>query len=463
MIAKLPRKLLIGILSAVVLTVLAISAIPVMAADSSTTTTTATTPTTTTSTTTTTTTTTAKTTPTTTTASTSTTPTTTTTPKSITTTTAVAPPIKIKPTIASVNPGSANQGQTVTGIIITGTGFTGAKGVSFGGGIDVTSFSVDSDTQITANIVIANRAFVGTRFVGVGTPAGRGTLAAGFSVTSDAPTVTGVNPNAGNQGATLTGVTLTGTNFTNTTKVSFGGGINVTGFTVVSDTEITADITIANRAFVGTRFVTVVNESDHGTLSAGFSVTKDAPTVTTVNPSTGVQGATLTGIVVTGTNFTGATAVSFGGGIDVTGFTVNGDTQITASIVIANGAAVGSRFVTVVNQSGRGSDPTGFNVTKNESIVTQSSTTTTTPPKSTTTTATTTTTTKPTTTTTTTSTTTPTTTTPTTTTSTTPTTTTTSTSTTTTTPTTTTTTSTTPTTTTSTSTTTTTPTTTTTH
>jgi len=130
-------------------------------------------------------------------------------------------------------------------------------------------------------------------------------------------------------------------------------------------------------------------------MSAGFSVTKFAPIVNTVNPSTGVQGATMTAIVITGTNFTGATAVSFGGGTDITGFTVNGDTQITANIVIANGAAVGSRFVTVVNQSGRGTDPTGFNVTKNESIVTPTSTTTTTPPKSTTTPTTTTTTTSP--------------------------------------------------------------------
>ena len=370
MFGKLSRKsVLIGIVSIVILTLLAFSVVPVMAADSSTTTTTTTTPTTTTSTT-------------------STTPTTTTTPKTITTTTSAAtPPAQAKPTVTGVDPASANQGQTVA-VTLTGTGFTGAKGVSFGGGIDVTSFSIDSDTQITANIVIANRAFVGTRFVGVGTPAGRGTLPAGFSVTSDAPTVTGVNPATGNQGATLTGVTLTGINFTNTTKVSFGGGINVTSFDVVSDTQITADITIANRAFVGTRFVTVVNESGHGTMSAGFSVTKFAPIVNSVNPSTDVQGATLTGITITGTNFTGATAVSFGGGIDVTGFTVNGDTQIMANIVIANGAAVGSRFVTVLNQSGKGIDPTGFNVTKNESIVTPSSTTTATPPKSTTTTAT---------------------------------------------------------------------------
>ena len=373
MFGKLSRKsVLIGIVSIVILTLLAFSVVPVMAADSSTTTTTTTTPTTTTSTT-------------------STTPTTTTTPKTITTTTSTAtPPAQAKPTVTGVDPDSANQGQTVA-VTITGTGFTGAKGVSFGGGIDVTSFSVDSDTQITANIVIANRAFVGTRFVGVGTPAGRGTLPAGFSVTSDAPTVTGVNPATGNQGATLTGVTLTGTNFTNTTKVSFGGGINVTSFDVVSDTQITADITIANHAFVGTRFVTVVNESGHGTISAGFSVTKFAPIVNSVNPSTGVQGATITGITITGTNFAGATAVSFGGGIDVTGFTVNGDTQITANIVIANGAAVGSRFVTVVNQSGKGTDPTGFNVTKNVTApppTTTPTTTTKTTPSSTTTTTT---------------------------------------------------------------------------
>ena len=152
MLGKLPRKFLfIGILSIVILTLLAFSVVPVMAETSATTTT----PTTTTITTTTT----------------STTP--------ITTTSVATPPKQAKPTVTGVNPGSANQGQTVT-VTIAGTGFTGAKGVSFGGGIDVTSFSVDSDTQITANIVIANRAFVGTRFVGVGTPAGRGTLAARF-------------------------------------------------------------------------------------------------------------------------------------------------------------------------------------------------------------------------------------------------------------------------------------------
>jgi hypothetical protein len=113
-------------------------------------------------------------------------------------------------------------------------------------------------------------------------------------------------------------------------------------------------------------------------MPVGFTVSKDAPTITSLSITTGSQGATINGIVLTGTNFNGATAVTFGRGIDVTGFTVNGPTQITANIVIANRAFVGSRFVTVVNQSGGGIMPAGFTVTKSQTNATPNITTTTT-------------------------------------------------------------------------------------
>jgi hypothetical protein len=317
MITKLPRKLLlIGALSMLVLTVTALVALPAMADTS-----------------------------------------TTNTPNTVTT--------QVKPTVTGVTPASGNQGQTYKDVTLTGSGFTGATAVSFGRGIDVTSFIVSSDTSISADIVIANRTFVGSRFVTVVNPSGKGTDPAGFTVVKNAPTVAAVNPNTGSQGATLTGVVLTGTNFSDATSVSFGRGIDVTGFTVNSDTQITANIVIANRTFVGTRFVTVVDPSGHGTMPAGFTVSQDAPIITSLSITTGSQGATINGIVLTGTNFTGATAVSFGRGIDVTGFTVNSaGTQITANIVIANRTFVGSRFVTVVNQSGHGTLPAGFTVTK---------------------------------------------------------------------------------------------------
>ena len=107
------------------------------------------------------------------------------------------PLVQTWPTITSVSPNQGSQGQTLS-VTVVGTNFIGATRVSFGKGIDVTSFTVTSATQITANIVIADRAFVGSRFITVTAPSGKGTIPAGF--TFDAPTMTSVSPNQGSQG-----------------------------------------------------------------------------------------------------------------------------------------------------------------------------------------------------------------------------------------------------------------------
>ncbi len=85
------------------------------------------------------------------------------------------------PTVTGVNPASGTQGQSLP-VIITGTNFTGATAVSFGAGITTNSFTVNSVTQITANITIAGNAALGARNVSVTTPVGIGTLTGGFTV-----------------------------------------------------------------------------------------------------------------------------------------------------------------------------------------------------------------------------------------------------------------------------------------
>jgi hypothetical protein len=82
-------------------------------------------------------------------------------------------------------------------------------------------------------------------------------------------------------------------------------------------------------------------------------------------------------VTINGTNFTGATKVSFGRGITVNKYNVSNDGAITANITIGDHAEAGSRFVTVVNPSGRGDLKAGFTVTKNESGPTPNVTTTT--------------------------------------------------------------------------------------
>jgi len=78
-----------------------------------------------------------------------------------------------EPTISSFSPSSGCQGSTV---IITGTHFTGATAVKIGG-TDVSSFTVDSDTQITATVGSGT-----TGTISVATPAGTGTSAGTFTV-----------------------------------------------------------------------------------------------------------------------------------------------------------------------------------------------------------------------------------------------------------------------------------------
>src|SRR5262245_51300748 len=77
------------------------------------------------------------------------------------------------------------------------------------------------------------------------------------------------------------------------------------------------------------------------------------PTVTNVNPNTGPTSGG-TSVTITGTNFSGATAVSFGGNAAAS-FTVNSATQITAT----SPAGMGTVDVTVTNENGTSATSSG--------------------------------------------------------------------------------------------------------
>ena len=196
------------------------------------------------------------------------------------------------------------------------------------------------------------------------TDTGSNSLTASLSLTVIAPpTLTTVSPNNGAQG-TAVSVTLTGTGFvTGATAVNPGNtGITVSGVTVVSTTQITATFTIAGTAATGASSVTVTTSG--GTSSAvPFTVNPPPPTLTTVSPNSGAQGAPVT-VTLNGTNFvTGATTVNPGNaGITVSGVTVVSTTQITATFTISGTAATGTNNVMVTTASGT-SDGVPFTVT----------------------------------------------------------------------------------------------------
>jgi uncharacterized repeat protein (TIGR03803 family) len=82
---------------------------------------------------------------------------------------------RIMPVILSFSPTSGAEG---TPVIITGTSFTGATKVTFGG-VRATTFSVDSDTQVTATVPAGAK----TGKIQITTPGGTATSATNFTVT----------------------------------------------------------------------------------------------------------------------------------------------------------------------------------------------------------------------------------------------------------------------------------------
>ena len=147
------------------------------------------------------------------------------------------------PTISSVSPnrGPNTGGQTVT---ITGNNFTNASSVTFGG--TAASFTVNSNTQITATTPAHSNGTFDVRVTAGGTTSPI-TAADQYTFVTP-PTVTGVSPAAGPTSVSQS-VTITGTGFTGATVVTFGS--NTASFTVVSSTQIVAQSPVVPVTSVG--------------------------------------------------------------------------------------------------------------------------------------------------------------------------------------------------------------------
>ncbi len=252
------------------------------------------------------------------------------------------------PVVYNVNPTSGPTAG-MTYFTITGTNFTGVNvsgGITFGG-TAVTSFTVVSNTTITGYTPAHVAGLVQVRVANaVGTSLDNGTADDFiYGAVTGLPTVTSVTPVSGPTTG-LTYFTLTGTNFTGVNifgGIAFGGTA-VTSFTVVSDSTITGYTPAHVAGLVQVRVTNAVGTSlDNGTAD-DFTYTGTSPMVGSVSPSTGPVGGGTT-VVITGSGFTGATSVSFGG-TAAGSFAVNTDSQITVTSP-AHTAGTVNVFVTV--------------------------------------------------------------------------------------------------------------------
>lgn len=171
--------------------------------------------------------------------------------------------------------------------------------------------------------------------------------------------ITGINPTSGPPG---TIVTLTGTNFTGTSAVTYNS-VAVSSYTVINPTTIEA--TIPAGTVVGTTATFTVTQGCDVTSSSTFTVTCPV-TVTSFSPTSGPEGTLVT---ITGTDFTGATSVTFNG-ISASYTIVNATTitatvpsvAVTGKIAVTKGCTgTSAGDFTVISQTGTCSSSTHIN------------------------------------------------------------------------------------------------------
>ncbi len=145
-----------------------------------------------------------------------------------------------------------------------------------------------------------------------------------------------------------TSVKITGTSFTCAKTVKFGSTM-ASSFNIDSDTQITA-VSPPGSGIVDVTVTTPDGTSLSGTADQfTYNSVPSVPTVSGISPTSGLDGISVT---ITGSGFTGATGVSFGP-TAASGFTVNSDTQITAT------SPAGSGTVDVIITTPNGTSATG--------------------------------------------------------------------------------------------------------
>jgi uncharacterized delta-60 repeat protein len=252
------------------------------------------------------------------------------------------------PTLVSFAPASGLVGATVT---VTGTNLLGATALLLHGA-SVGRFTVVNATTLTFVVPVG----ASSGLLTVTTPGGTATSASSFTVLepNPAPTISSLSPNSAVAGSGALTLVVTGTGYVSGSVVQFNGSALPTVFG--SATQLTATIPAAALATAGTYAVAVVSPAPGGGTSASlnFTVLAPAPTVVSFTPASGPVGTLVT---VTGTDFTGASAVSLNG-VPVAAYTVLSATSLT--FMVPAGATSG--LLGITTPGGTATSATAFMV-----------------------------------------------------------------------------------------------------
>ena len=202
------------------------------------------------------------------------------------------------PVISAISPANQIAGQA---IVLTGTNFGSSQGSGSSAGYVVigstiiASGLVWSDTSVAATI--PTTITTGTQLVYVHTGIGGNSNTVSLLVTNKKPTITKLSANTVLHGSNIT---ITGTNFGTTQEPNYVqiGTTQITSGLVWTDKSIIC--TIPTSIAYGTYYILVHTATGGDSNSLLLYVTANTPTISSISPSSPVQGEAMT---ITGTYF----------------------------------------------------------------------------------------------------------------------------------------------------------------
>ena len=256
-------------------------------------------------------------------------------------------PIAGPPALTSVTPSGGAAGSTIS-VNITGTNFQPGTAILMAcAGLSVSNINIVSNSQILALFSISPAPDRRCVF-SVLTSAGQSNSLS-FDTTlppaPSGPVITSINPPSAPAGAALP-VLISGSNLTGAVITPIVG-VTISNMSV-SPNQITATFSVSPTATLGARAVLVTTPNGVSNPIT-FTVTTLMPSLFAITPPTGVIGATVP-VTITGANLSGATINAISG-IAFNNVAASAN-QITADFIIAGGASIGLRNVTVTTANG---------------------------------------------------------------------------------------------------------------
>ncbi|MFA5104306.1 MAG: IPT/TIG domain-containing protein [Candidatus Margulisiibacteriota bacterium] len=224
-------------------------------------------------------------------------------------------PLTPSPVVSGIAP-SVTQNTGIKTFVISGSYFTDANGASLHR-TGFTALTTDEVTVISDSTLVATLELnpavqaIGTWDVRVSNPTTYGTGSSLLTLTAEAPTISSVEPASGSTNTTIEGFQVYGQRLYpgSTVKITLGSAtFSASSVTTNSGySMLTCNLPVLTNATIGTWDVVVTSMFGQATREAFFTVTAEAPTLTSITPSRGATSSTVTITSLAGTNlFNGA-------------------------------------------------------------------------------------------------------------------------------------------------------------